>query len=250
MKQRNFLISTIAQDAFSAAETFGLGLELAEFCTALNLDVNFAATDSAIKEKGAGRPLGVLHGPFNELFPCAIDLKVRELARLRYRQAISCAQGYGISKVVLHAGFNPYLYYPCWFSDESKLFWKEFLEEIPDGMVVCLENVLEKEPELLADLVGSIGSPKLRLCIDFGHVNAYSPVPLSRWLEVCAPYISHFHIHNNDGSSDAHEALFRGTLPMAELLTRAEVLCPQASFTLELLEASPSLRWLQEQGLL
>ena len=77
-------------------------------------------------------------------------------------------------------------------------------------------------------------------------MNAYSKVPVMDWLEVCAPYISHFHIHNNDGSWDTHSALDQGTIPMREFINRAETLCPDATFTLELMEAAPSVRWLLE----
>ena len=117
-------------------------------------------------------------------------------------------------------------------------------------MTVCLENVLEQMPELLTDVVRKVNSPKLRLCLDVGHISAYSPVPAERWLEACAPEIAHFHIHNNDGSRDAHGALAEGRLDMARLLSLAERLCPDATYTLELPEAAPSVRWLAERGIL
>ena len=250
MKKEALLISTVAGDAVSVARQYALGLELAEFCTAYNLDDAFAETDRAVRGKTAGLACRVLHGPFNELFPCAIDPRARELARLRYRQAVAAARGYGISTLVLHAGFDPHLYFPCWFREQSIGFWRDFVRELPDGMTVCLENVLEQTPELLTDVVRAVDSPKLRLCLDVGHISAYSPVPAERWLEVCAPEIAHFHIHNNDGSRDAHGALAEGRLDMARLLSLAERLCPDATFTLELPEAAPSVRWLAERGIL
>ncbi len=250
MKKEAFLISTIAEDAVQTAVQYGLGLEIAEFCTASNLDERFLETDAAVREKLSRLPCPVLHGPFNELFPCAIDPKARELARLRYRQALEAAQSYGISTLVLHAGFNPHLYFPCWFTEQSVLFWQDFVQEIPDGMTVCLENVLEETPELLTDILQAVGSPKLRQCLDVGHINAYSSVAAEQWLEVCAPYTVHFHIHNNDGSRDAHDALFAGQLDMKQLLYSAEQLCPNATFTLELPAAEPSVRWLTENGIL
>lgn len=250
MKKEAFLISTIAEDAVQTARRYGLGLEIAEFCTASNLDERFAETDAAVRAKTESAACCVLHGPFNELFPCAIDPKARELARLRYRQAIEAAQSYGISTLVLHAGFNPHLYFPCWFTEQSILFWQDFVREIPDGMTVCLENVLEDTPDMLTDIVQAVQSPKLRLCLDIGHIKAYSSVPAEQWLEVCAPYTVHFHIHNNDGSHDAHSALFTGRLDFAQLLRSAERLCPSATFTLELLAAEPSVRWLAENGIL
>ena len=89
-------------------------------------------------------------------------------------------------------------------------------------------------------------SPRLRLCLDVGHVNAYSPVDAAQWLRRCAPWISHFHLHNNNGTRDAHDPLFRGSIPMEELLTLAGELCPEATFTLELPNAENSARELMK----
>ena len=97
---------------------------------------------------------------------------------------------------------------------------------------------------MLPDIVRGVGNPKLKLCLDIGHVNAYCRVPVMDWLETWAGCISHFHIHNNDGSRDSHSELNRGTVPVKELLDRAEVLSPDATYTLELTEAEPSVRWL------
>lgn len=248
MKREAILISTIAEDAAQTAEQYGLGLELAEFCTASNLDDDFAQTDCTVKKQMAHANRFVLHGPFSELFPCAVDPKARDLARLRYRQIFAVAQAYGISKVVLHAGFQPHLYFPCWFTQQSIVFWKAFVPEIPHGMTICLENTLEETPDMLMEIFRAVESPKLRMCLDVGHVNAYAHTPVSQWLTACGPYISHFHLHNNDGRQDAHNAVFQGTVDMEQVLDMAQTLCPSATVTLEVRQAEPSVRWLLEKG--
>lgn len=250
MKKERFYISTIASDDVSAARRYGLGLEIAEYCTAANMDEAFPRTDAIVREKLRGVSKRVLHAPFNELFPCAIDPKARELARFRYRQAIRLAQGYGAEKVVIHGGYCPQIYYPCWYTAQSALFWQGFLAEIPAGITVCLENVLEEEPEMLLDILESAADSRIRLCLDVGHANAYSKIPPMEWVERCAPYISHFHIHNNRGDSDSHRAVFDGTIPMAELLENAGALCPEATFTVEVTEAEPSVRCLLEANII
>lgn len=245
MKTDNIFISTIAPDAVPMARKYGLGIEIAEFCTAWNMDERFSLVDSALKMMLDGIPRTTLHGPFNELFPCAIDLKARSLAAYRYRQAIDLAKRYGSGKVILHGGYNPRMYYPEWYVKQSIVFWKDFLKK-KTGVEIVLENVLEEEPEWLLDIVKGVDDPRLRMCLDIGHVNAYSRVSVMEWLERCAPYISHFHVHNNDGSRDAHDALDQGTIPIRELLKQAEILCPEATVTLELMKAEPSVRWLLE----
>ena len=249
MNKKNVYISTTAPDASAIAKKYGLGIEIAEYCTAWNMDDEFETTDAAVREKLEGVARRVLHAPFNELFPCAIDRKARALAVDRYRQAIELARNYGATKVVIHGGYNPWIYYPVWYVEQSVLFWKEFLQEDP-GVQIVLENVLEPDPQWLLDIVKGVDDSRLKLCLDIGHVNAYSNIPLNDWLENWAPYLSHFHIHNNDTTWDTHSSLTEGTIPMQELLEEVYRLCPDATFTLELLEAEASVKWMAESGLI
>ena len=89
MNREKIFLSTIDEQAQTLAQTYGLGLEIAEYCTAWNMDEHFAETDPLVKEKINGIPNRILHGPFNELFPCAIDPLARKLATQRFSQAIS-----------------------------------------------------------------------------------------------------------------------------------------------------------------
>ena len=249
MRRENIYLSTIADDASKVARKYGLGMEIAEYCTAWNMDDEFTSTDAAVRIKLEGIERKVLHAPFNELFPCAIDRKARALAAERYRQAIDLAKTYGATKVVVHGGYNPWIYYPVWYVEQSILFWKEFLKEDP-GVEIVLENVLETDPQWLLDIVKGVGDPRLKLCLDIGHVNAYSKIPVMDWLENWAPYLSHFHVHNNDGTRDQHNALDDGNIPMKEFLLRTEELCPNATFTFELMKDEPSMMWLAENRLI
>lgn len=247
MDKRKLNLSTIDENAATVAKDYGLGLEIAEYCTAWNMDDEFDAVHPLVVKKLTGECL--LHGPYNELFPCAIDRQARALAAKRYRQAIELAQLYGAKKVIIHGGYNPWIYYPVWYVEQSIAFWKEFLKEAP-GVEIVLENVLETEPQWLPDIVRGVDDPRLRLCLDIGHVNAYSKISLMDWLESWAPFLSHFHIHNNDGTWDRHDPLNLGTIDMEAFLRRAETLCPDATYTFELMEAESSMIWLREKGLI
>lgn len=247
MKRENLYISTIAPDALPMARKYGLGIEIAEFCTAWNMDERFDLVDETLKMMLNGISNTTLHGPFNELFPCAIDKKARKLAAYRYRQAIDLAKRYGSKKVILHGGYNGWLYYPVWYTEQSIEFWKDFLRTKDPGVPIVLENVLEREPAWILDIIKGVDDPRLRMCLDIGHVSAYSNVSVVDWLETCAPYISHFHVHNNDGTLDQHNALNDGRIPMKEFFLRAEELCPDATYTLELMKAEDSVRWLLEE---
>lgn len=245
MNRNDLYLSTIAPDAAAVAREYGLGLEIAEYCTAWNMDEKRRETEERVRRQIQGCAALILHAPFNELFPCAIDPKARALAAERYRQAAELARGHGAKKLVIHGGYHPYIYYEPWYVEQSILFWKEFLREDP-GVQIVLENVLEPKPEMLLDIVRGVADPRLRLCLDIGHVNAYSRISVMQWLERLAPWLSHFHIHNNDGSWDTHSPLDQGNISVKEFLARAQELCADASFTLELTECRPSVRWLLE----
>lgn len=244
MNRQQIYLSTIDETAHLLAKEHGLGIEIAEFCTPWFLDTEFHQIDPKIKDKLMCSNRFVLHAPFSELFPCAIDPKIRAVAAERYRQVIAVAQGYGIPKIVVHGGYNPKIYFSSWYTEQSVLFWKDFVQKIPDGMVFCLENVLEEEPDMLATILREVNEPKLRMCLDVGHVNAYANSSVFHWLTACADLIVHFHLHNNDTSYDSHSQLFDGTLPMATLLPTIEEKCPNATITLELIDAKPSINWL------
>ena len=249
MNREKIYLSTIASDAPLFAREYDFGLEIAEYSTAWNMDRRFEVTDSRVKESLKGISRSILHAPVNELFPCAVDEKARELAAYRYRQAIDLAKSYGARKIVIHGGYTPWFYYPVWYVSQSIAFWKEFLKEDP-GVDIMLENVLETTPDLIVDIVEGVNDPRLRMCFDVGHINAYSYVPILDWLEACAPWIGHIHINNNDGREDQHGGLQDGSIPMKELLKKIDLLCLDATVTLEMTEVKPSLDWLQKERIL
>ena len=138
MKKQLLYLSSIADDAPQTAKDYGLGLELAQFCTAAFLDNPDKVTElfpqdcarylsSSLAACLSSSDRFVLHGPFNELCPAAIDPLVLEITEKRYRQAIDRAVSLGCPKLVLHAGFVPLVYYPQWLVSRSVLFWKRLM---------------------------------------------------------------------------------------------------------------------------
>ena len=70
MNREQIYISTIAQDAADTARKYGLGLEIAEYCTAWNMDEKFPETDAVVRQEktiaaSARRDI------FSEMPPCA-----------------------------------------------------------------------------------------------------------------------------------------------------------------------------------
>lgn len=247
MKKERLFLSTIADDAVQTAREFGLGVELAQFCLAENMDKTppdvQASLDAALEV-----PRRVLHAPFAELCPAAIDPLVRAVTRRRFLQAAALAKRYGAEKMVVHSGFIPLVYYPEWFAPQSAAFWREFLIDV-DGLTLCVENVMETSPDALRQIAELVNDPRLRICFDVGHAFCQSG-DLAPWLDALAPYISHVHLHNNHGTFDEHLALDTGTLDMAAVIRQLEALAPQATYTLEVRSARASVEWLLKEGLL
>ena len=185
------------------------------------------ATLPAVREKMAGIDHFWLHAPFAELAPCAVDPLVREVTARRYRQALSAARQLGIRRLVIHSGYIPLVYFPEWFTEQSVAFWREFLPEVPEDMVLALENVMDETPQLMTDIVRQVDDPRLGLCLDVGHANTCaSRTPPMEWIAPMAPYLRHVHLHNNLGDWDLHSSLGEGSIPMQQILAALLEQCP------------------------
>lgn len=248
MKREIDLATTDAR-AWELACAYDLGIELDQFCTAMYMD----EPDFSIYDADA-RPMlsraKVFHGPFNELSPCAIDPRIGEVSMMRYNQAFDLMSSYGLKRMVLHGGFVPLVYFPIWYVEQSIPFWKKFLEDKPEDFTLYLENVMEPEPELLRDIVNGIDDPRCKLCLDVGHANItrVSSVPIEEWVRVCAPYLGHLHLHNNNGEWDYHKNLGEGSIPMEHILDLLDELAPDVSITFEHIdETEQSIRWYLEK---
>lgn len=248
MKQKLYL-STISEDAPELACRNGLGLELAEFCYAGNLDFDYETCLGKTREKMAGADRFWFHGPFAELCPAAIDPLVRQVTAKRYAQAWETAQRLGIRRMVLHGGFVPQVYFPEWYIAEAVKFWKAELAAYPQDMTIALENVMEPHPEILSEVVRQVDDPRLGLCLDVGHANL-TETPLEEWISTMTPWLRHVHLHNNDGRTDQHEELDRGVIPVVKILEQLEKCCPEATVTLEVRGGEASLNFLRKENYL
>lgn len=240
-------VASVASDCREAAKRWGLGVESDRFCTAAEMD----EPDALAREEGflTGVPRRIVHGPFNELSTAAIEPRVTEITRARFLQACGLAKRLGAEKLVLHTGYIPLIYYPEWYIGRSVAFWRDFLDKHPDAPPIVLENVLESDPRVPLEIVRQVNDPRLRLCLDVGHTNAQErALPAGEWVRRTAPWISHVHLHNNDGTWDTHSPLFAGTLPMEAILSLLEEQAPAATWTLETREAESSCRFLARCG--
>ena len=233
----------------------GLGIEIAEFCISENMDDKFEDVLPHVEKCVAMVKDRTLHAPYNELFPMAIDQKVAAVAWDRYDKTVDYCVRFGAPKMIVHANYYEEIYYSSWFTARHVDFWKKFLAEHPQDVTVCLENVTENDPELLLGILRGVDDPRFRMCLDVGHANL-SDIPPIEWLKVCAPFISHYHVHNNFGApkegrrswGDRHLALGDGNIDMKALLELAEELTPDATAAIESYDPEGSVQWLKDNG--
>ena len=198
----------------------------------------------------------IFHAPYNELLPHAIEPLVVDIARKRYRESYELCEKYKLRKMVVHANYIPTVYFKEWFIPKQIEFWKDFLEKNPGHCQLVLENVMEESPDMIGDIVKGVNDPRFKMCLDVGHANLH-PVKPMEWLEACAPFISHMHIHNNMGpasqgnasSADMHRALGDGIIDMEAILHRADQLIPEGlTATIESNHMEESAQWLKCKG--
>lgn len=240
------------------AAEHGLGLEIAEFCICSDLDERRELTERLLKRKRCLVSELLLHAPFNELCPAAIDPMIREVAEKRFLQTFEIAAKYGMKKLVVHTGFDPMIYRKEWFIPQSVQFWKKLLKKKPEGLMLVLENVMETDPEIPLAICEEVNDPDFRLCLDIGHANLM-PVPVNDWITAYGPLLSHLHIHNNAGSvtkgiiaakDDTHSALGDGILDIEQILRRLKKENPDVTVTVETTKIKESVEWLTERSLI
>ncbi len=231
---RNLCLATTDEHAFELAQKYNLGIELDQFCTAMYMDGPVFTVYDAQARSMLSRAR-VFHGPFNELAPCAIDPRVRQVSMDRYNQAFELMWNYGLKKMVLHGGYVPLVYFKVWYVEQSIPFWKEFLADKPADFELCLENVMEPDPSYLVEIVEGVDDPRCGLCFDTGHANITKvcEVPTEEWIKAFAPHLKHLHLHNNDGVWDWHKNLAEGTIDMNRVLDLLDEMAPAASITFE-----------------
>ena len=245
MEKDKIYIATFSEGAKEAAERYGFGLELDHLCISENLnEENREKITEEMTKAAAGRS-AIVHGPFTELIPCAIDERARELAMKRHMESIEICRELGVRKLILHSGWIPSMYFPSWQVERSVEYWKELVTKAGKDFTICVENVFEAEPDTLMEIIDGAGDPRLKICLDVGHANAVKTTGIvEEWIEKMGERIGHFHLHNNDGGSDSHGELTDGALDMERILRLAEKRCPYATYTIESRKCEKSAAWL------
>ena len=163
--------------------------------------------------RGTGRTHS-LHGCFIDVNPASGDPDFRALSRRRCRESCALALALNVKYVVFHSSAFPFLrgaYLSHWAS-----VCAEFYMELADayGLVICVENSMDLNPEPLHALFREAPSPQMRICLDIGHAH-YARVPLEQWFDELGEHIGYLHLSDNNGQFDEHLPLGMGNVNWA-----------------------------------
>ncbi|MDD5085813.1 MAG: sugar phosphate isomerase/epimerase [Candidatus Omnitrophica bacterium] len=196
-----------------------------------------------------------IHGPFRDLHYHSSDKRIVEVVRYRFLQAIEVARRLGASHIVYHSTFTPFIVnreFPKLWLERSLGFWPKIVEcAARSNITLLIENIWDDKPEHMRDLIRGVNSPYFKACLDMGHINIFSKVPLANWLDVLGKDLVYFHIHNNPGAWDLHRSLGKGSINYEEIFREIEGRGLDPIFTIEVMnraDVEESLAYLRERG--
>ena len=199
-----------------------------------NLDKKKCAEDAKILADAGLRV--TFHAPFMDLCPAALDDKIRRTSIDRIKQVFDAAFYFRPLKIVCHPSFDDRYYVSCndlWLEKSVKT-WTELIALARDTeTIIALENVYEKEPDILCRLFELLSSDHICFCLDTGHFNVFSYAPLRAWLAELGKYLGHLHLHDNYGRTDEHLPVGCGTFPFIELFETLRTIKAKPTLTLE-----------------
>jgi sugar phosphate isomerase/epimerase len=175
-----------------------------------------------------------LHGPFLDILPHSKDKAIRNIAEERIVESIEIALQLGITKLIFHTGINAAATAPAHDDvlQRQADFWSSILDRY-HTITICLENTHEPEPAIFKRLFGLVGHERVGMCLDIGHANLHSPVPLCQWIEELSSSILHLHLHDGDGAHESHLEIGQGQIDWPEFLSLSELYLRHAKYILE-----------------
>ncbi len=152
--------------------------------------------------KAPGIPL-VMHGPYIDLYVNSPDPYIRQASKRRIVDSVNYASELGIDRIVFHTNHLPCTTKPEYTTSwraASADFWRDLCSAW-DGTIL-LENMWDDGPDLLSSLLATIGPGNLGTCLDLGHANIFSDVPLAVWIAELSSHLRYIHVSDNHGTAD------------------------------------------------
>lgn len=221
------------EDMKMAVEKTGMAVESIDFSITDNLDnIKQTIIDYKARMEYMGASKLFIHGPFLDMSPVSFDSKIRSVTEYRFQQAYDAGVELGAEKIVFHTSYIPIFWFPDGWPERMAEFWNRFMEG-KDQMQVVFENVYDPTPDLMVKVAELVETSNFKLCLDIGHANHFSQIPVLDWARAFGNHVGHVHVHDNDGSRDAHLAIGNGNIPAQDVFLEIKKNSPQASYTIE-----------------
>ena len=186
----------------------GIGIEIQTFPQHI-LDSNIESLVDTwkVKLRGFKEPISI-HGSSFDLNPGSTDKRIVDITRDRYLQSIGIADRLDARYLVFHSQVNPLLSVKR--IRDMKLvnqveFWLDLLDNhIPSSITILIENEYDDTYEDMKKIVEGVNRANFGICLDIGHVFAYSKVSLDEWISSLKNKIEYIHLHWNDKTYDEH----------------------------------------------
>jgi len=181
-----------------------------------------------------------VHGRFgNDFDPSSLDEGVRQRTVEAAEEDAGFARGLGGSIVIIHPSCK--IPKELGFDIAERGSWGDAVEAERRPMLMqsmeemagigeelevlfAVENVPGKlwygcDSVQLGEMIRRVDSPFVRMCFDVGHahVEADRYGSCAEQLARCLDVVSYFHVHDNDGKRDSHDAPGDGTVDWNEL---------------------------------
>jgi sugar phosphate isomerase/epimerase len=191
------------------------------------------------------------HGPFLGLDVASLDDHLAEYSAVCLSRGLEVTAGLGGSVMIIHTNYSPRFSRAGlreWLGNWSRRMGPLLEKARGLGVRIALENVWEERPEVLEHLVDVLSDRTAMVCLDTGHINAFSHRSPARWWEVLGERVVALHLHDNDGLSDDHLPPGEGTFDFAALvpLVRERSPLPLMTLEVELSRAVEGRRYLED----
>ena len=185
--------------------------------------------------QGAGLAT-TIHAAFMDLNTGALDATIRAATHKRFEQVFQVAEILKPRVIVVHPGLDELRHgndRKPWLENSIR-FWRDFLPRARDiGCTIAVENIFEKEPSSLRDLLEAIDDPAFRHCFDVGHWNMFASIGLEEWFTELGAHMAEVHLHDNHGKADEHLPPGEGQINFDLLFDLIGRFAPGALWTIE-----------------
>ncbi|MGD9581440.1 MAG: sugar phosphate isomerase/epimerase family protein, partial [Vampirovibrionia bacterium] len=189
------------------------------------------------------------HATSFSMNPGALDGKVIELTKFRFKQSLDIARLLGAEVLVFHSGYNAHIKsesYRNQFVRKQVAFWKDFIKENDvEDLTIVLENTFEEDPHILKAVYDAVDSNNFKACLDLGHVSVFSNYNVLYWFKILKKHLKHFHVHNNNSKRDQHNSILRGEINFTEFFEEITRFNQPFTLTLEIFEKNDVIESLE-----